>query len=183
MKKLLPLMIVALIAGAISFFITSSKKTPILPPSFQSQSWKGITPGKTTVQELQKSFGTPISSTTTGAGVVFLYPSENKYWNNEITAQQNEVVFIKERAFPLTEGSYEERKKSLSSNFVQLYGPDSIIDIFLFVYPEEGTALLANPNKNVLYEQWYFPPTTLNQFLRTPEAQGFFIERPRGSDI
>lgn len=183
MKKFLPILAVAFVMGVISYFITSKSKPSVLPPALQVHSWKGVVPGKTTTQEIQKSLGAPLSSVPTGTGVVLTYPSSNEYWNNEITTQQNRVVFVKERAFPLTEGSYEERKKNFTSTPIQLYGPDSIIDICLFVYVEQGTALLANPNTNVLYEQWYFPPTTFNQFLQMPEVQGFSVERARGSDI
>jgi len=184
MKRVILVAVLALSFGVIAYFLTlqTNVQKGAVPIS-QTQLWKGVLPGKTTITDVYQTLGPPLVTLSTADTTTLAYPTTNEHWSNDISVRQGGVVFIKERIFPLEAGSYEKRKVALTSSPVQLFGPDSNINIFLFVYLNQGIALSANPISNTLYEVWYFPPTDITGFLSFPETKGFSVTPIMGSDI
>ena len=179
MKKLFVVGAIAILFGVIAFILSSNKKAPPLPTASQRNS---VLPGKTTTEEALQLLGQAQTSSVSGDTTTLFYPTNNQYWNNQVVTHQNIVQFIKEKIFPIQEGSFSRRKQSFFSTPIRLFGPDSNIGIFLYVFLDKGTALLANPTTDTTYEQWYFPPLDIQTFLLLPETTGFSLSQTTGSD-
>ena len=140
-----------------------------------------MVPGQSSVNELYRKAGTPVSSSQDSSGTTLSYPTKNKYWTSDVSVFQDKVVFVRERIFAPAEISLKKRLEETGKNWTKIYGPDSQYGSFLFAYPALGTAYYADEVHDVVYEIWHFPPTTIPGLLALPQAQGFsavFQPRP-----
>jgi hypothetical protein len=191
MKRLILAVFVILIAIFIGIWITRPKTAPVNPgaptPTSYSlptlKTWQDIAPGVTTIQEVVTKLGSP-TLTQEGDTQILSYPTTNKHWKNEVFAKNNRVIFIRERLFAPAETSYQKLISGLVEQSTQLYGPDFEGGMFLFVYPKTGVAFLVNTSHGVVYERWYFPPTSLQDFLLLPQAKDYgFKPKPETEGI
>lgn len=173
-------LVVAVVAVAAFFASRRTQAPPPAPaPTTTFNTWRGVTPGATSVNELTSLFGPPVSTAQNGEQKTLLYPSANQYWKNEIAAANGTVVFMRERLFSPTERSLEVLSGNISEKSTILYGPDFESGYVLYVYPEMGIAFYANASRKLVYEVWRFVPMTLRDFLSRPEASGFGLSPQR----
>lgn len=177
-------LIIILGVAAVAYIYTRSLQKAV-PPTITEKpnSWSGVVPGETTIDEIYQRLGAPISSSESATGTMLSYPSSNKYWTNDVDTSQNKVTFIKERVFAPAEISLKKRINDLGGNPITLFGPEFHSGINLYAFPSVGVALYGNQSQDTTYEVWRFPPTTLQGLLALPEAKDFSttISRPAGS--
>jgi len=146
-------------------------------------SWRGVVPGLTSPEQVFALLGQPAATSVEPSGTTYFFSSANQYWKNEVRAREATVAFVKEYVFPPADTSLLSTIRRFNVSPTRLFGPDSVAGRDLFVSPERGVALFANGEKDKLYEVWYFPPVSLEQFLQFPEASGYSRQRPQRSDI
>ncbi len=176
-KKIIFIGLIFLGVAIAAFFYTRIVRQPPLLPTQQAiNSWSGVTPGQTSSDDLYRQLGAPISSIESALGKTFSYPSNNKYWTNDIDVKENRVTFIKERIFAPNETSLKKYIGNIGGDWIQLYGPESLSSgIYLFSYPNKGIALYGSQEQDIIYETWRFPPMTIQLFLALPQAQGYSL--------
>jgi hypothetical protein len=136
-------------------------------PDASDNSWKGITPGKTKLVELQNRFEEPIRVDDKNGSKVFYYAPEKEKWATEVQLEQtNDSVQLIKR-YPSSEETYQSFIDKYGENHQTFYNQDSSIGIVVLVYLDKGVALVANPNISYVQEVWYFSPMDLNTFLKT----------------
>ena len=159
------------------FYLISRKdeKPPELSGSKKQITWKEIEAGKSTASQLDK-LGEPKEEQRTTEGQLLLYQSENEYHLDEVETKGNKVIFIKEKMYSKSDRSLWARIDSLGNSYTMLYGPNSNSGINLFVYPAYGVAYLANQLGDLIFETWYFTPSTLEEFLSLRQLSGYSEE-------
>ncbi len=128
-------------------------------PSYRNQ----ITPGQTTPEQLSQRLGQPTNKGQWKSFEVLDYPSNSK-WNDKIFLQNNEIALVTE--------IIPRETTQKSTNYINKYGnpPLTMYGLLsptfnLYAYPSLGFAMVANPDQKILYQLWYFPPTTNNDFI------------------
>ena len=138
------------------------------PLSLVAPTWKNIDVGRDTKEDVIKKLGPPVSSTTSALGQEILdYQSDHKNWPHQVYVNQKQTSnLVKERLLNTVSGELK--------TYLDKYGPpDAILasrdelpalGFKLYVFPKLGTAVNTNPTNGVVFEIWYFPPTTLEKF-------------------
>lgn len=183
-KRFLLILIISVIVALLAaLFAQKGIKPPIMvvptPSPYALDTltrWKDVVPGASSLEDVKKSLGSALSSENTTVGTVYYYPSDNQYWKNEVTVANSVVSFVALRIFPPADRSLKKLTETITEKPAQLYGPDTESGFYLFVYPETGVAFLANSSKDVVYQIWRFPPTTLEGFLRLPQAARYGLK-------
>lgn len=149
--------------------------TPSPQPTTPSQAVyeESIIPGKSTKGDLVKKLGEPLDS----QGQKLMFKSNSSERNHEATVEQDKVVFIKEIVTLKDEKRIDDIQKELGEPEHFLYGPQSVGGFNLYIYAENGLAYIGHPETGLLFEIWYFPPTTFDEF-RTKYAPGYSTELP-----
>ncbi len=179
MKKAAIIVVVVLILLALcGGFLLSSKKAPLPSPSPaisvpNFETWNDVQPGKTTFDELLQIKGGPLYLLQTGTTTTLFYPTSVSTRKTQVETANNQILFVKQLIFEDDPHSLRVLTEQFSTQPVILYGPDVYSSIFLYTYLEEGKAFLAREEDDIVYEVWYFPPSSLPEFLNQPFAQGY----------
>lgn len=145
-----------------------STKTVVIPPSLPptENSWNGIVPGSSSIQQVEKTLGQPIKIERVEGKTIYLYPSEIENWPNQIfVSEQNNKTEGVKRFFPPKEENYSFFINKYGNPDKELFGPHSQSGFSVFVFLEKGLAIVANKKSDLVLEIWYFSPTTLEEFL------------------
>lgn len=141
---------------------------PIEEPPIQANTWQGLTPGFKITPKLNSELGGPVVVKNLAAEKQQVsYRSEDfKVFYNEVIVDKDGVVeFIK---IPV---AYTETHTL--SEYISLYGEQDFdlydhrvgANIKAYVFLDEGLAVLANAETQVVEQLWYFEPTDKNMFM------------------
>lgn len=131
-------------------------------PTSEVNSWEGLTPGKSSVEDLNKVFGQPLNIN----GENYEYESKNPNINNQALVNDNTAVLLKRITIVEEYLSLDESFSKYGYDYQTLYGPRSSGGDNLYVYPEKGLALLGNTFDDSVSEIWYFVPVeSTNEFI------------------
>lgn len=156
--------ILAIIGDA---YLTRVQKPVATPtPVAQVATFRNITPGVSSVSDLNKIWGSPLKSTTANGQTTDEYKSTSQSRNSIAIVQSGTVYLIREII------SATDTQKA--SDITSVYGapPYTLYQKFpnsyfnLYVYPSNGIAYLGHSD-GTLQEIWYFPPTTIENFQST----------------
>lgn len=171
--------IVALMGIFITGFVIASvfvrsrpvehKPVPV-PTGSGFSSWESVIPGKTTYDELLQTKGQPVASTGGGQSQRLEYPTSNEYWYTDVIIQSGTVTFVRERLFSTDERSLRKRLDALTEKPVVLYGPEAVAGQYLYAFPLQGIAYLADENADKVYEAWRFPGMPFENFMLLEET-------------
>jgi len=139
-----------------------SKKTDVLQPSYTSTSIIGKTQN-----DLQRQLGGPVNQLADPRGNIVEYKSTSETRNHQAVLKDDKVVFFKEVVTLSDNKDFLSLKQKYGDPEQILYGEQAISGNYLFPYPSEGVAFLANSVTNTVREVWYFDPTDLNTFQKT----------------
>lgn len=151
------------------------------PETVKIESWQGVKPGITSRDELLVLLGPPASQSATGE--TLLYPSNNQYWQHQVSLPNNAVRFVREYLFAPADISLKNKLGAFPGSPTKLYGPDSLSGVYAFVLLDRGFGFVANEQKDRVYEVWYFAPSSLQQFLLLPEVNGYSLQPRNQPDI
>ena len=130
---------------------------------------KGLKPdsleiGKSTLNDVQNTFGKPLSTDKD----TYEFSSNSPVENNIAIFKENKLYFFKEIL------TYKQERKL--DDFLSRYGLDNPLllfgegisdNVYLFAYPDKGIAYKANPQDEYLVEIWYFSKTDEKTFRET----------------
>ena len=154
------LAIVVIISAVARLFIG-----PQLPKSDYNL-WQGIRPGYSSVEDLNKQFGTPATEQKIEGGSVFEYQSDFPAIPHQVVADQNQVVLFVKEFVPLEEGVFlAQYSQNLGGVDLVLRDQASSDALRAHVYLEKGLVLLAHQQNGLIEQRWYFVPTTREIFL------------------
>lgn len=159
------LAIIAFLLIGLSLFLPEQEPQPPPTPKPQAQPWNNIIPGKTSFDEVEAKLGDPIETKREQTKTILLYPTESEALNHEIVISQNIVGLIKEQVINDARGiSYYINQ--FGEPEAKLYGPYAASGYLLNIFPKNGIAVLAHADQGLIFEIWYFEPTTLEDFLQ-----------------
>jgi len=163
--KFIFLILLVLVGVWIFYQSQKGSKVTTKPPE-QAVSYKSLTPGKSNLDQLEKEFGEPLETKEDGTKKTLDFQSSSKVRPNQAIVEDETVVFIKEIVTKTDEKSVKNITGVYGDpNFV-LYDQSSPNSSFsLYVYPDRGLAFIGHPSGTLL-EIWYFPPTTLDDFIQ-----------------
>lgn len=145
------------------FRVLTPKEVPT-----QQNTWNGITPGYSSLDQLVEQMGEPLSSEQSSQGTTVYYKSEFPTLPNTVVADSTGTIqFIKEYI------PYDENH--VLAQYVQKYGQYDL-ELFdeqtggstkAYVFLDEGLVVLAHISGNAVEQKWYFTPTTEQNFLQS----------------
>lgn len=156
---------IATILVIVNLFIPKQKQTvsePTQPSS--AETFKGITPGKTSVEDLSKVLGAPDPKLSDFSKNMLVYTREGGGPGHEAVVNGNTVEFFKQQALQGNVSDYVEKYGKFEGEY---YGEYQESGFKTYVWPNKGLAAVASINNGYLFEVWYFKPTTLDDFLKT----------------
>lgn len=163
-KKVLIVFAIILVIIVVTSFLLSrrgEKEVETPPLDTTGESYKGVTPGESTKEDVIEKLGDPLSITNED---LFIYKSNNPNIPNQVYFEKNSVGLVKEIIAPEDKRSTEEITSKLGEAKYVLYGEDAGVGVYLYVYPEKGLAYLGHYQQTELFEIWYFQPTSFNNF-------------------
>lgn len=172
-KKIKILLIIFAVAAVVvivvSFFLpTKSEQVPSPVPFTPGATYRGLTPGVSTSEDVSKVLGTPIDTNQQGEQTVNSYKSTSPTRNHTADFLNNRLSFFKEIVSIYDKSiDVKEFEKTYGEPPYTLYGEASYGGFNLYAYPEKGVAYIGNRDGNVITEIWYFPPTTYDNFKKT----------------
>jgi hypothetical protein len=170
-RKLLIVIIVVLLVGIAAFFWSRRIQAPPssitpTPTPYIGVGFRGMDISSATIDTVRQTLGVPLREDFGQAEKTLVYPSgiDTRVLNVRVN-QDGEVALIVEPQKPGTKWS--TLRASLGIEDTSFYGHFSTSGYKLYVYFSKGTAALANVETDTVWEQWFFPPTTSEVFLKT----------------
>ncbi len=169
------LFVVAAIAAFL--FLKNRKASPpsITIPTART-TYKSLAPGVSTRDEVVAALGTPLNATSSP---VLDFKSSNPNLPHTVSIEKNTAVFIKEQITLEDEITKEGLIQLWGEPKETLFGPYSVNGFNLYVYPDKGVAFLGHVTGSGVLEIWYFPPTTIDDFIQTWGAAYSKVHKPR----
>ncbi len=124
----------------------------------------GIIPGQTTITELTKALGSPEKTESTAGATLYFYPTSNKNRPDQLEIRNDKVQIIKEPVIAKEKGTLNDFIQQLGQPEAILYGQHGLAAPGNF-WGSKGIMVFGNSYSGLVVEIWYFPPTTLSQFL------------------
>lgn len=124
--------------------------------------WNGITPGQSSLDDLNK-FGQPVSSEQIGGSTVFSYNSEVGDLKHQVYSDENRVGLIKEQVWGKENLETYKTKYGLPEG--EYFGDYGESNYKVYLYPTKGLAVIAHIEDGFILEKWYFEPMSLQDFL------------------
>jgi hypothetical protein len=154
------------------------------PTPIQQASFRTITPGKTSEDEMKEKLGNPANTTQKEAFKVYEYKGTNPNWNNEFYLTEQKVVFIKQ----ITSTRDNINVQNITNNYGEpkgvLYGDLAEVGFYLYVYPEQGLAYLGNrEGGGAITELWYFSPTATVEDFRKQYAPEYNDKKEKAPQL
>jgi len=124
--------------------------------------WQGITPGYSSINDVQTKLGNPVNSQQTSDGVELSYDSGYPALPHQVvTDNQGLVHFVKEHLM------YD--KTHTISQYTADWGQPDLelweVSNKAYVFLSKGMVVIASPTSGVVYQKWYFAPTLEEDFL------------------
>lgn len=136
-----------------------------------------VTPEKTTVEEVIKLNGNPISTKVINENTYLYYKTQSEDYKDAIVIGDNGVKFSIVNVFGSEKGFLNDYKKRYGEADMIMYDPDDEViswNIFL-----DGGVGIATFNNNEIAKIVYFQPQGKNTFLKNiVSALGLRTERP-----
>lgn len=139
--------------------------TPTATPTTSAVFPDRIYPGTTKVADLLKIKGEPTTKTVFNNQTVYHYQSTVPNWFTQFYLQADVVKLIIEPIFAGDQRTKDILFQKYGTPPLILFGDLSPAGKDLFVYPSLGVATLASNYTNIVYEIWYFPSMTKDDFI------------------
>lgn len=128
-------------------------------------SYKDLTPGKSSTDDIVNKLGTPIKETQNDSTKTLEYKSQsNPNFNNEFLIRSDKLTLVKEYVTLDDNIKVSDINQKYGNYKKTLYGPASVNGFHLYIIPEKGIAYIAHLEADIVTEIWYFQPTTFESF-------------------
>lgn len=140
-------------------------------PQPQALEWNGIRAGQTTVQDLQTKLGEKFQVNPENGNQVWITPPAGGP-PHEVNLENGVVGLVKDRIFSGNISSFREK---FGNPEAELYGDHAEMGFKTYIWANRGIAVVAHQNEGLVFEVWYFKPTTLKEFYQK-YGQGLTVE-------
>jgi hypothetical protein len=142
--------------------------TPPPPPPDQANTWQGITPGVSKIDQIQQKLGQPIGVEETTDGSKLSYTSHYPSIPNQVVVDKTGTVsFIREQISYDPNHNLQTYLTQYGQPDLQLFydtlGDGTRANVFL----DEGVVIMTHPQNSAVLEKWYFTPTTQELFMQS----------------
>lgn len=151
-------------------------KPPPAPALTQQVVFGSVVPGKTLKEIVIEFLGAPLSEEKEGGVTTLAFPSVDKEREIYVSLDSTNTVSLVIEPV-LADVRFSDMVVGLGDPGLVLYGPYAPLGYNLYVYLSRGTAFLASPNTQVVYERWFFPPVNERVFLAA-YARGYSLKPP-----
>lgn len=153
---------IATVLAVFKFSSPSQNPTPSpAPPSIQPVTWNGITPGKTTVEQIKTIPGAEEKQNPNGQTLITI-PRKEQGLPHEIIIYNNTVGLIKDRVLSGNISSFIQKFGPFEGEY---WGEHQEVGFKTYVFAQGGLAVVANKEDGSVFEVWYFQPMDLANFL------------------
>ena len=167
-KKILKILLLTTFTVAIGAVLyLSTRQRGAGKPSVNGFKYKEILPGISSEEEVVQKLGNPKERVETPEEIRLKYSSKSTTRDNVVSIKEGKVFLIKEVFTAQEPVNLSFYQKILGETEIILYGKEASASIYLYSYPEVGVAFLASSEKGLLFEVWYFAPTTEEVFRNT----------------
>jgi hypothetical protein len=161
-----PLILLIAVIYVTNLLIQAPKNKPTPTLAAKATTFGVITPGVSTIDQVNNSLGKPINTKTENNSVISDYKSKSVNRFHQVTLTNGTVSLIKE-IVTLDENIKSDYMTKQYGDSIYILYPKSNYQYFdLHVYPSNGIAYLGHTDGTVS-EIWYFQPTTIDDFLKT----------------
>jgi len=169
-KKQTNIIILLIIAIIIAIFFTylsnREKQEPRTDTSIiqiKQANYQNILPGESKLEDVEKKFGSPISSVISSTGTIYQFESGNKYLPHEVVIDGEDTVqYINRHLVEIPkENQIQKLTKELNETPTVLYSQSSLSGVNLYVFPKSGLALEATQKSGLGLSIKYFSPADL----------------------
>lgn len=184
-QRFLLLIAITLISALVVVLFLHSRPSPPLPsatPTPTVVGWKGVIPGTSSAQEVERLLGTPVKIVPEKNLVTYHYSIPAKRATDQVIFTNNTTGVIKIWPKDADNRSLVSALKNYAETPAVLYGPDSSSGILLHLLPGSGVAFLANPRGDLIFETWYFALATTEGFLSSPWGQKYNLNEQQRED-
>ena len=130
-------------------------------------SYNGITPSKSSKNDLLQTLGQP-DQISTESGTTYEYKTNSPVRNDKyFLNDKDKVNLIKEIITSKDNIKFSDLIKKYGNSYTLLYGPDAQTGFNFYVYLEGGVAFIGNKNTEDVIEIWYFPKTDVQNFIKS----------------
>ncbi len=128
-------------------------------------SWNNLQPGISTKKEVVDVLGPPLGEKQTQLGDTLLYQSDNEVFPHTIVFDSNEKVSsIFVQVATDEEMKFSEWIKKYGQPEKEMYNSYSLLSK-TYIFSQEGIAVVANKEADLIYAIHYFKPTPLQNYL------------------
>lgn len=172
----------------LSIFSSPNKNGPTPSPiplpkdlSVNYSNLNHIIPGKSTIEDVEKTNGKPERTSSFGEKTYLYYPTPFKGYENIVLLKNDVVTYALENVFGNYRGSYGSYTDSLGQPDIALYANDDPLGFPWYVFLKSGLAIRSNNNyiKGIIY----FVPQDKVGFMQNVASDLKLSEqRPAGQD-
>jgi hypothetical protein len=144
--------------------IINPNATP-LPSDFNLNynSFNQLTPGKSTLSDVEKINGAAISSSKNGNETLLYYQTPSTDYKNTVVLKNGLLYYSLENVFNSSRGSYSDYISSYGQPDLTLYNSDSsLFQWYIFLKQGIGVEVSGNDVLQILY----FAPESKNDFIK-----------------
>ena len=145
--------------------------TPTLTPKIETSAclplantWRDITPGISTKQDLLTKLGTPTKIENVGGRETLYFASTNQFRPHSVVVEQGKVILIKEEVIATERGKLADYKGRYGEPERQLWGQYSSA-VSLNFWGCRGLGVWANINDGTIFGIWYFEASDYQRML------------------
>lgn len=171
---------VFVLIGIFILFVIAQILRLLTPPvPIKENTWQGVTPGYSTIKQLQEQMGEASRVEELESGQRLYYPPnyESKRFNEIETDESGTVVFIKELVEFDEEHTLADYTEAYGDYDLRLHPSSFAPSVYAHVFLDEGLVIMAHVDRNIVEEKWYFDPVSEEVFL---ESWGSNLENTGG---
>lgn len=132
----------------------------------QDNSWGGITPGYSTIDQVVAQLGEPIDQENTVDGKRNYFKSDYPTLPNQVVSNSEGIVkFIKRYVSYDTEHTINQYVNKYGSADLELIDQETGDSFNAYVFLDQGIVVIAHIFDGTVNQIWYFEPTSKESFL------------------
>lgn len=158
----------------LGFLLLASAVLQVLTPDVivTGNAWQELTPGKSSINDVQKKLGEPKNIARYRSYSVLEYDSPFPTMPHEVAIDKNnQVIFIKEYLVYDKSHKLSQYLDKYGQADLNLYAPMISGAVKAHVFLKEGLVIIAHLQDESVEQKWYFIPTNQETFVKSWEKE------------
>ena len=155
--------------AGLSLFIAAIIAISIYPKKqLEKFSWNGLTPGVSTIDDVNRQLGNPTETIVDGDNTLLKYKSKNNEFRKDTAViNNNNLVVVKEEVIGKEKGNLKDYTKRYGQANFSGYGDYYEAGFTTYVFSNVGLAVIASPVDGTILQLWHFKPMMIEEFKST----------------